>query len=90
MPTRHKRVSVTLTPPLQDARERLRRRGLEPSVGDLALAGAQALLADADAQQERRRAQAMLRKRLAARLRTGAGIDAGALAEVRDVGWTRA
>jgi hypothetical protein len=90
MPTQYKRVSVTLTPPLQDARERLRRRGIEPSVGDLALAGARALLADADARRERGREQAMLRKRLAARLRTGAGIDAGALAEVRDAGWTRA
>ena len=90
MPTQYKRVSVTLTPPLQDARERLRRRGIEPSVGDLALAGAEALLAGADAQQERRRMQAMLRSRLAARLRTGAGIDAGALAEVRESGWTRA
>lgn len=90
MPTQHKRVSVTLTPPLQDARERLRRRGLEPSVGDLALAGAQALLADADVREERQRIQAMLRRRLAARLRTGAGIDADALAEVRDAGWTRA
>lgn len=90
MPTQHKRVSVTLTPPLQDARERLRRRGLEPSVGDLALAGAVALLADADVQEERQRRQVVLRKRLAERLRTGAGIDPSALAEVRDAGWTRA
>lgn len=90
MPTQHKRVSVTLTPPLQDARERLRSRGLAPSVGDLALAGAEAMLADADVQAELRRTQTMLRERLAARLRTGAGIDADALAEVRDVGWTRA
>jgi hypothetical protein len=90
MPTQYKRVSVTLTPPLQDARDRLRRRGLAPSVGDLALAGAEAMLADADAQAEVRRTQTMLRKRLAARLRAGAGIDADALAEVRDAGWTRA
>ncbi|MGH2834986.1 MAG: hypothetical protein ACRDK4_06865 [Solirubrobacteraceae bacterium] len=89
MPTQYKRVSVTLTPPLQVARERLRRRGLDPSVGDLAMAGAKAMLADADAQDERRRSQAILRKRLATRLRTGAGIDADALAEVRATGWTR-
>jgi len=90
MPTQHKRVSVTLTPPLQDARERLRRRGLAPSVGELAMAGAEAMLADADRQNERRAAQATLRKRLAVRLRTGAGIDAEALADVREAGWTRA
>jgi hypothetical protein len=89
MPTQHKRVSVTLTPPLQDARERLRRRGLEPSVGDLAITGAEALLADADAQNERQRTQAMLRKRLALRVRAGQGIDTDALAEVRATGWTR-
>lgn len=90
MPTQYKRVSVTLTPPLQDARERLRSRGLEPSVGDLAIAGAEALLADVDVQDERRRTQRMLRKRLAARLRSGQGIDPDALAEVRASGWTRA
>jgi hypothetical protein len=90
VPTRYKRVSVTLTPPLQDARERLRRRGLAPSVGDLAIAGAQVLLADADARDDRRERSAILRKRLATRLRTGDGVDADALAEVRRGGWTRA
>jgi Arc/MetJ-type ribon-helix-helix transcriptional regulator len=90
MPTQHKRVSVTLTPPLQQARERLLRRGLRPSVGDLALAGAEALLADADARTEHERERALLRRRLAARMRSGAGIDADALTEVREVGWTRA
>jgi hypothetical protein len=90
VPTRYKRVSVTLTPPLQEARERLRRRGLAPSVGELAIAGAQVLLADASSQDDRQRKDAMLRKRLAARLLTGEGIDADALAEVRRGGWTRA
>jgi hypothetical protein len=90
VPTSYKRVSVTLTPPLQEARERLRRRGLAPSVGELAIAGAQVLLADADAQDDRQRTGAMLRKRLATRLRTGEGIDTDALAEVRRDGWTRA
>ncbi len=90
VPTRYKRVSVTLTPPLQEARERLRRRGLAPSVGEMAIAGAQVLLADADAEDDRQRKGVMLRERLAVRLRTGEGIDTDALVEVRRGGWTRA
>lgn len=90
VPTQYKRVSVTLTPPLQEARERLRHRGLAPSVGELAIAGAKALLAGADEQEERQAKNAMLRKRLAARVRAGEGIDTQALAEVRRDGWTRA
>jgi hypothetical protein len=90
MPTRYKRVSVTLTPSLQTARERLRRRGMEASVGELALAGAEALLADSGKQNAEERRRALLRKRLAERLRTGEGIDTDALAQVRSDGWTRA
>jgi hypothetical protein len=91
VPTQHKRVSVTLTPPLQEARERLRRRGLDPSVGELAIAGALRLLADVDAGEDQSSKRTMLRKRLAERLRSGgARIDADALAEVRREGWTRA
>jgi hypothetical protein len=90
VPTQYKRVSVTLTPPLQDARERLQRRGLDASVGELAIAGAQALLADADTEDAEQRKRAILRKRLATRLRTGEGIDTDALTEVRRGGWTRA
>ena len=90
MPTQYKRVSVTLTPPLQDARERLRRRGLAPSVGELAIAGAQALLSNTDARDAREVKDALLRKRLAARLLTGDGLDTDALLEVRGTGWTRA
>jgi hypothetical protein len=89
VPTQYKRVSVTMTPPLQDARERLRRRGLAPSVGELAMAGAQALLDEADDQDEQRAKSAMLCKRLATRIRAGEGIDTEALAEVRREGWTR-
>jgi hypothetical protein len=90
MPTQYKRVSVTLTPTLQTARERLRRRGVEASVGALALAGAEALLADAGTKNEEERRRTLLRKRLAERLRTGEGIDTDALDEVRRDGWTRA
>ena len=89
MPTRYKRVSVTLTPPLQEARERLRRRGLSPSVGELAVAGAQALLEDAKADREQRRKDALLRKRLADRIRTRSlpyEVDVVAAEEVKQLG----
>ncbi len=89
MPTRHKRVSVTLTPPLREARERLRQRGLAPSVGELAIAGARALLEDADADREQRRKEALLRKRLADRIRTRSlpyDVDVAAAAEVKRLG----
>jgi hypothetical protein len=58
-------------------------------VGELAIAGAQVLLADTNARDEQQRKSAMLRKRLATRLRTGEGVDIDALAEVRHGGWTR-
>ena len=91
MPTQHKRVSVTLTPPLQEARERLRRRGLDPSVGELAIAGSVASLADVDAGEDESSKRTMLRNRLAERLRSGVGVEQDELlAEVRRDGWTRA
>jgi hypothetical protein len=90
MPTQYKRVSVTLTLPLQAARERLRQRGVQASVGELALAGAEALLADTAVRDAEQRRRALLRKRLAERLRTGEGIDTEALDQVRRSGWTRA
>ncbi|HZL55314.1 MAG TPA: hypothetical protein VFC22_06770 [Solirubrobacteraceae bacterium] len=63
---------------------------MKASVGELALAGAEALLTDAGVQDVEQRRRALLRKRLAERLRTGKGIDADALDEVRSGGWTRA
>lgn len=90
VPTKHRRVSVTVTPPLREARERLRRRGVTASVAELALVGAHELLAEAkarDADQQRRQA---LRKRLASRLRSGDALNPGVLSEVREHGWTRA
>jgi hypothetical protein len=90
VPTKHPRVSVTLTPPLQEARERLRRRGVTASVAELALTGARELLAEAearDAVDDRRRE---LRRRLTARMRSGEAFDTDALREVRETGWTRA
>jgi len=90
VPTQHPRVSVTLTPQLQDARERLRRRGVNASVGELALAGARELLAQADARDADDKRRRELRKRLTARLRSGDAVDPDAARDVRETGWTRA
>jgi len=81
---------VTVTPPLQEARERLRRRGVTASVAELALVGARELLAEAEANDADEQRRQELRKRLATRLRSGDALDPGALGEVRDHGWTRA
>lgn len=86
---KHPRVSVTLTPPLQEARERLRRRGVNASVADLALAGARELLAEADAREVNERRQRELRQRLVARMRSGDAVDVDAVRQVRETGWTR-
>lgn len=83
-------MSVTLTPPLQEARERLRRRGVKASVAELALAGARELLAEAEAHDADEQHRHELRQRLASRLRSGDTLDPGALSEVREHGWTRA
>jgi hypothetical protein len=81
---------VTLTPPLQEARERLRERGVNPSVAELALTGARELLAEADARDADDQRRRELRRRLTARLRSGQALDAEAARQVRDTGWTRA
>lgn len=65
------------------------RRGLSPSVGELAVAGAQALLEDANADREQRRKDALLRKRLADRIRTRSlpyEVDVVAAEEVKQLG----
>ncbi len=90
VPTKHPRVSVTVTPPLREARERLRRRGVNASVAELALAGAHELLAVAEAQDADGQRRRELRQRLTQRLRSGDALDADALREVRESGWTRA
>lgn len=90
MPTKHPRVSVTVTPPLQEARERLRRRGVNATMGELALAGARELLAEAEARDADERRRHELRERLTHRLRQSDALDPDALREVRETGWTRA
>lgn len=81
---------MTVTPPLQAARERLRQAGVNASLAELALAGAQELLARAEAREADDRRRAELRRRLTQRLRDGDALDVAALAEVREHGWTRA
>jgi hypothetical protein len=81
---------VTLSPSLQEARERLRRRGVSASVAELALAGARELLAEAEARDADEQRRRELRERLTRRLRQGEALDADALREVRETGWTRA
>jgi hypothetical protein len=90
MPTKHPRVSVTVTPALREARERLLRRGVDASVGELALAGAHHLLAQSAADEADEQRRAALRRRLVQRLRAGDALDVAALLEVRERGWTRA
>jgi Arc/MetJ-type ribon-helix-helix transcriptional regulator len=90
VPTKHPRVSVTLTPPLQEARERLRQQGVHASVAELALAGARELLAEAQARGADDCRRRELRQRLTARMRGGEALDVDALREVRETGWTRA
>lgn len=90
VPTKHPRVSVTVTPALQEARERLRRRGVNASVAQLALAGASELLAAAEAHDTDEQRRAELRRRLTQRLRSRDTLDDAALREVRESGWTRA
>lgn len=83
-------MSVTVTPPLQEARERLRRRGVNASVAELALAGARELLAQTEARAADEQRRRELRQRLTSRLRSGDTLDVDALREVREHGWTRA
>lgn len=79
---------MTLTPALREARERLRRRGLEPSVGELALVGAERMLADAEADEAEEERRRKLRVELARSLRDGdAGFDAEALEYIHEHGW---
>jgi hypothetical protein len=90
VPTKHPRVSVTVTPPLREARERLHSRGVNASVAELALAGAHALLAEVEAHEVHEQRRGELRRRLVRRLRDGDALDGEALRDVRESGWTRA
>jgi endonuclease/exonuclease/phosphatase (EEP) superfamily protein YafD len=90
MPTRYRRVSVTLTPPLEEARRRLRDRGVDVSVGELALAGAHAMLREVDDDEQDERRRRALREQLVADLRNGDLMDPAVLLDIHEHGWTRA
>jgi hypothetical protein len=63
---------------------------MNASVAELALAGARELLAEAEARDADEQRRRELRERLTRRLRQGEALDADALREVRETGWTRA
>ncbi len=86
MPTRHPRHAVTETPRVRAALDDLRSRGIDFTLGELVVRGAEARLAES-AQESSQRA---LRARLAATLRDGThGLDPASLDEARERGWTR-
>lgn len=86
VPTRHPRHAVTETPRIRAALDRLRSRGIDFTIGDLVVRGAEVRLAEQAGETARR----VLRERLAAALRDGThGLDAAALDDARERGWTR-
>ena len=88
-PTKHPRVSVTVTPELHDARERLARQSLNPSVGELALTGAQYLLRTAEGEEREEERRRELRKRLVESIKRGELIDVDVLEHVHEHAWNR-
>ncbi len=90
MPTKRRRHSITETPPVEEALDRLRAQlGTDRlELGDLVVRGAEAKLAELENQDER---DAELRRRLADRIRAGRsfGGDLDAAEEVRRHGWAR-
>ncbi len=86
MPTRHPRHAVTETPRVRAALDELRRRGLDFTLGELVVRGAEARLAESAQESGRRE----LRARLALALREGThGLDSAAMDEARERGWAR-
>lgn len=85
MPTKLPRHSITETPPVKDALDRLRERGVPVELPDLVVRGARDRLREIEAgvEDDERRREA--RVSLLARMRD---IDAEALAEARESGWT--
>lgn len=68
----------------------MRERGIEATVGELALVGAKEMLTDADAREHDEQRRRALRDRLVERIRAREAIDPAALLAVHESGWTRA
>lgn len=87
MPTTRKRHSVTETPPVQAALDRLRIRGIPIELGDLLVRGARDRLAEEDhgiLDEDRRHER---RQRFLARSSSADGVDVVAALEVHEHGW---
>jgi hypothetical protein len=79
-----------LTPPLREARERLAQRGIDASVGELALAGAEQMLVAAEASKLEEARRQALRSSLVRRVRSGEAFDSDVLLDIHEHGWARA
>lgn len=89
MPTKLPRHTITETPKVREALDRLRGRGEPVSLPDLVVRGVDATLADLAGSDDEEARKAALRKRHVERLRSGDGIDVDAALWVREHGWTR-
>lgn len=86
MPTRHPRHAITETPRVRAALDELRSRGIDFTLGELVVRGAESRLTESAHESDRRE----LRTRLADALRDGThGLDSAALDAARERGWTR-
>jgi hypothetical protein len=88
VPTRHRRHSITETPPVREALDALRHRGERVRLGDLVILGARERLREIESARNSDARNAELRRQLIERLRTGEGLDVDAAYEVRERGWT--
>lgn len=88
MPTRHRRHSITETPPVREALDSLRRRGERVRLDDLVIRGARDRLREIEVGHGAEIEKAQLRRELIEQLRTGDGLDVVAAYEVSEHGWT--
>lgn len=89
VPTTRKRHSITETPPVQEALDRLRSRGIDVDLPDLVVRGADVRLRELDEMAWSEQEQAALRERFLDRSSSGEGIDVGVLIDVHERGWGR-
>lgn len=89
VPTTRKRHSITETPPVQEALDRLRSRGVEVNLPDLVVRGADMRLRELEEVARSKHEQAALRERFLERSSSAEGIDVEALIDVHEHGWRR-